>query len=267
MLAEAPVPLAESAEVTELTVFFWLPRAVPVTFTENVQDAPAFSCAPLSEMLFDPAAAVIVPPPQLPFRPFGLDTARPAGRPSENPIPLSDALEFGFASLNVSEVEAFRERVGAPNEIAIVGAVLAGGGGGPPLELPPPPPQPASEMESTATKGIRPANEKPWLALLDVPAVRVELLKGIYSRTSNYENDYIKGPQWPAVKYFLKVSSERTVTSEAIAASELPLPWIPESPAALRSARFLPAMQARWNSGAALQTLCALIHHVTAGSL
>src|SRR5262249_47184951 len=86
VLLVAPVP--PFADETAPVVLLNDPTAVPVTFTENVQFAFAASVALLRLMLFVPAPAVMVPPPQLPESPFGVNTRRPAGRPSENPVPL-----------------------------------------------------------------------------------------------------------------------------------------------------------------------------------
>jgi hypothetical protein len=58
------------------------PRAIAVTLTENVQDAPEARVAPARLMLFEPATAVIVPPPQEPVRPFGVETTSPLGKGS-----------------------------------------------------------------------------------------------------------------------------------------------------------------------------------------
>jgi len=48
-------------------------------FTLKVQEAPTASVAPDKPILFDPAVAVIAPPPQVPVSPFGVATKRPAG--------------------------------------------------------------------------------------------------------------------------------------------------------------------------------------------
>jgi len=66
-----------------------VPPVVPVTFTANVQDVEAARLAPVKLMLPDPAVAVMVPPPQLPTRPLGVETTRPAGKTSVKPTPVS----------------------------------------------------------------------------------------------------------------------------------------------------------------------------------
>ena len=78
-------------------------------------------------MLVDPAAAVIVPPPQLPFRPVGVATTCPAGIGSEKPMPLSDCPVFGFERLKVSVVLPFRATLPAPYVFWIVGGSSVGG--------------------------------------------------------------------------------------------------------------------------------------------
>src|SRR5216684_3073989 len=80
MLAEAVPPVPPSTDVTLPVVLFCVPAAIPVTFTENVHDALAASDAPLRLITFVFCVAVIVPPPQLPVRPLGVEIMRPAGR-------------------------------------------------------------------------------------------------------------------------------------------------------------------------------------------
>ena len=87
-MAGAPCP--PSFEVTVLVVLVCTPIAVPVTFTEKVQEAPAAKVAPARLMLFDPAVAVTVPPSHKPVRPLGVDTTKPPGRTSVNARPVSE---------------------------------------------------------------------------------------------------------------------------------------------------------------------------------
>src|ERR1700691_722250 len=95
-LAEAVPPFPASVEVTALVVLVWVPEAVPVTFTAKVHEALAARVAPERLTLFDPAASVIVPPPQLPVKPFDAATTCPAGRVSVKPIPLRDRPVLGL---------------------------------------------------------------------------------------------------------------------------------------------------------------------------
>src|ERR1700694_259105 len=77
-LAEAVPPVPPSTEVTAPVVLCVVPAVVPLTFTLKVHEALPASVAPVKLMLPDPAVAVIVPPPQLPMSPFGVETTRPA---------------------------------------------------------------------------------------------------------------------------------------------------------------------------------------------
>src|SRR5262249_28466075 len=66
MRADAVPPVPPSVEVTLPVVLFWSPAAMPVTFTENVQELLAARVAPDRLIVLVPAVAVIVPPPQEP---------------------------------------------------------------------------------------------------------------------------------------------------------------------------------------------------------
>ena len=61
MEAEAVPPVPPSVEVTLPVVLFCSPAAVPVTFTENVQELFAAIVPPLRLITFVPCVAVIVP--------------------------------------------------------------------------------------------------------------------------------------------------------------------------------------------------------------
>ena len=61
MEAEAVPPVPPSVEVTLPVVLFCVPAAMPVTFTENVQELLAAIVPPLRLITFVPAVAVIVP--------------------------------------------------------------------------------------------------------------------------------------------------------------------------------------------------------------
>ena len=128
-VAEAVFPAPLSLEVTGPVVLVFVPELVAVTFAANVQDALVARVAPDSEMLDDPAAAVIVPPPHEPVRPFGVETTRPDGSGSETATPVSCAPEFGFVIVNVSDVLAPTEIDDAPNAFEIVGGAVPVAGG------------------------------------------------------------------------------------------------------------------------------------------
>jgi hypothetical protein len=116
-----------------------MPAAVPITFTAKLQDVPAPSVEPVRLTLADPAVAEIVPPPQLPVSPLGVETIRPAGSVSVKPTPLKEVPELGFDKVNVNEVLALTSKLAAPNAFEIVGGNTLGGGA---TTLDEPPPQP-----------------------------------------------------------------------------------------------------------------------------
>lgn len=88
MLADAVPPAPPSLEFTFPVVLFCVPAAMPVTFTEKVQELLGASVAPARLMTFVPCADVMVPPPQLPASPFGLEITKPAGNVSLNAVPV-----------------------------------------------------------------------------------------------------------------------------------------------------------------------------------
>jgi hypothetical protein len=122
---------------------------VPATFTAKVQEAAAAKLAPDRVTLFEPAAAVIVPPPQVPVNPLGEDTISPDGNESVKPMPLSETAAFGFDRLKVSDVVPFSDTLLAPKTFVIDGGELGGGGGGVPEPDEPPPQAPfQSELKA-----------------------------------------------------------------------------------------------------------------------
>jgi hypothetical protein len=85
MAAVAVPPAPPSVEVTLPVTLVNVAAAALVTLTLKLQEAPAVKVAPDRLTDPDPAAAVMVPPPQVPVSPFGLATTRFAGRVSTNP--------------------------------------------------------------------------------------------------------------------------------------------------------------------------------------
>jgi hypothetical protein len=124
-LAEAVPPAPPSTEVTAPVVLFCVPAVVPVTFTLKVHEALDARVALAKLTLPDPAVAVIVPPPQLPVSPFGVETTRPAGSVSANPTPLNVVAAFGLLIVKLSEVDPFSAMLAAPNDFTIVGGAIA----------------------------------------------------------------------------------------------------------------------------------------------
>jgi hypothetical protein len=87
ILAEAFPPVPPSVELILPVVLFFVPAVVPVTFTANVHELLAAIVPPERLTEPDPALAVIVPEPHVPVRPFGVETARPAGSVSVKATP------------------------------------------------------------------------------------------------------------------------------------------------------------------------------------
>jgi hypothetical protein len=87
-LAEAVPPMPPSVEATLPVVLFFVPAVVPVTFTANVHDELCASVAVARLTAPAPAVAVIVPLPQVPDKPLGVETTSPAGSVSLKAMPL-----------------------------------------------------------------------------------------------------------------------------------------------------------------------------------
>src|SRR5580700_9560934 len=88
MLAVAVLPAPPSLEVTAPVTLAFMPALTPVTLTEKVQEALAASTAPERLWPGPAGGGVIVAPPHDPVRPFGVETAMPAGKLSVNPTPV-----------------------------------------------------------------------------------------------------------------------------------------------------------------------------------
>lgn len=87
ILAVAVFPVPPSVEPT-VTLLFFAPVVVPVTFKLSVQEAPAASVAPDRLTKDAPVAAAAVPV-QVVVKPLGVATISPVGKLSLNPTPLS----------------------------------------------------------------------------------------------------------------------------------------------------------------------------------
>src|SRR5215469_189614 len=124
MLAEAVPPVPPSVDVTAPVVLFCCPAAVPVTFTLNVQEAVTARVAPDKLITLVFCVAVIVPPPQVPVRPFGVEIIRPAGKVSLNPIPVSVVDVFGLLMVKLRLVEPFNGRLPVPNALLMLGGEI-----------------------------------------------------------------------------------------------------------------------------------------------
>src|ERR1043166_26631 len=120
-VAVAVLPVPPSVEVTAPVVLTCAPAAVPVTFTENVQLLFTAIVPPVRLIEFEPAVAVIVPVPQVPVRPFGVETTKPAGSVSVNATPVSPTVRFGFVMVKLKLVEPFSGMLAAPKAFAMLG--------------------------------------------------------------------------------------------------------------------------------------------------
>lgn len=107
--AVAGLPFPPSVDVTLAVVFSLVLGVadVPVTLTEKVQEPPSAKVAVVGVprlMVEVPAVAVIVPVPQLPLKPLGVDITNPAGRLSVKLIPFNTVAEFGLVIVKLNEV-------------------------------------------------------------------------------------------------------------------------------------------------------------------
>jgi hypothetical protein len=109
-LADAVFPLPALVDVTAPVVLVRFPVDVPFTVTLNVHEPFAAMLAPVKVTPFDPAAAVMLPPPQEPVNPLGVATTSPAGKISVNATPVMAAVfAAGFVMVKLRLVVAFWE--------------------------------------------------------------------------------------------------------------------------------------------------------------
>jgi hypothetical protein len=94
--ADAVEPVPPAVELTLPVVLFFAPAVVPVTLTEKVHEPLAAIVPPERLIAPEPAVAVIVPAPQLPVRPFGEETTKPAGRASVKATPAAAVVVLEF---------------------------------------------------------------------------------------------------------------------------------------------------------------------------
>jgi hypothetical protein len=94
---------------------------MPLTFTEKAQEALAARVAPERLIKLVPAVAVMVPPPQLPVKPLGVATTKPAGKVLLNPTPLIEFPGLLLVTLKVKLVDPLRGRDAAPKDADSVG--------------------------------------------------------------------------------------------------------------------------------------------------
>ena len=106
------MPAPPSTEVTAPVVLLFVPAVLPVTFMLKVHEAFDASVAPVKLMVPDPATAVIVPPPQPPMSPFGVETTSPGGTESVKPMPVSVVDPLRLLMVKRSEVDPFSAMLG-----------------------------------------------------------------------------------------------------------------------------------------------------------
>src|SRR5262245_37755885 len=105
--AEAVPPVPPSVEVTLPVVLFFWPAVVPVTFTAKVQELLAAMVPPDKLITLVPCVAVIVPAPQEPLSPLGVEITRPAGSVSLKATPLRATVVLLFWMVKLRLVESF----------------------------------------------------------------------------------------------------------------------------------------------------------------
>ena len=118
-LAVLPVPA--SVEVI-VTLWFFTPDEVPVTFIVMVQVVFAAKVPAARLAVEDPAAAVAVPPHPLLVRFEGVAMTSPAGRVSLKAMPVSAVEGIRLWIVNVSDVVPLSGTEVAPKEVSIVTA-------------------------------------------------------------------------------------------------------------------------------------------------
>jgi hypothetical protein len=116
------LPVPALAEVT-VTLLFFTPPVVAVTFAPTRQDAPGAKAAPVRLTDVEPAVAIAVPP-QVLLSPLGVVTTKPAGKLSVNATPVIETtLAAGFVMRKLSEVEPFTATLAAPKDFAMTGGL------------------------------------------------------------------------------------------------------------------------------------------------
>lgn len=120
VLLTAPGPL--SLELIGPVVFFWIPAATPVTFTEMVQELLDAIVAPARTMLLLPAVELIVPV-HVVVKPLGVDTISPEGRVSLKETPVVRT-PFGLVMEKFRLVVPFKGIATLPKDFVRVGGRL-----------------------------------------------------------------------------------------------------------------------------------------------
>jgi hypothetical protein len=123
MEAFAVLPVPPLEEVT-VTLLFFTPGVVPVTFTENAQEA-FWGNRALDRLTEDEPAVAVIAQPQAPINPFGVATTRPEGKLSVKATPVNETpFAAGLVIVKLREVEPFVNGIlAAPNDVTMVGGV------------------------------------------------------------------------------------------------------------------------------------------------
>jgi hypothetical protein len=122
-LAFDVLPVPPLVELT-VTLLFFNPAVLPVTLTVKLQEAFAARVAPdkLTEVV--PAVAVIVPPPQLPVKPLGVETTSPEGKLSVKPTPVNEIVfAVGLLMVKFNTVLPFKGIVTSSKDLTMLGAL------------------------------------------------------------------------------------------------------------------------------------------------
>jgi hypothetical protein len=120
-LADAVPPVPPSVEVMFPVTLLCVPALMPVTLMANAQELLDAMVAPERFTTLLACVAVMVPPPQLPRIPFGVEITNPAGKMSLNVMALSAVAEFVLLIVKLSDVEPFNGTLAAPNALASTG--------------------------------------------------------------------------------------------------------------------------------------------------
>jgi len=119
-LAVEVLPVPALAEVT-VTLLFFTPEEMPVTFTDSEHEALEASVTPDKVTELPPGGAADVPP-QLVLRSVVDDTTNPAGRVSVKATPvIGSGLPAGLVIVNDKVVDPLSGILFAPNALAMVG--------------------------------------------------------------------------------------------------------------------------------------------------
>jgi hypothetical protein len=129
LITGAPVTVTLALEVLPVpplvelmvTLLFFTPAVVPVTFAVTVQLAPAATPAPLRLTEEEPATAVAVPL-QVVLSPLGVATTNPAGKLSIKAKPVRVVVALGLWMVKVRLVVPFSGIVDAPKTFVMAGA-------------------------------------------------------------------------------------------------------------------------------------------------